>query len=815
MGSVQSTGAAGVLVEAGRDTPSTDLAALLERLAADRLTRLARLRLTAADATPAARATLKEQLRSWLHEHDIDALHFEAPPGFEPVVDELAAEALQIRAYLRLMSNLNLPAFGGPSGLNPASSSNTEWVLTPGLERTSAQAIALDLRDFTATQVTVNGLETPLTLDADHRIAWLIDDLPDTLRIITTHDTIHVPTRDWRPPYDYILGTDGTVRRQAPWVELRRAPGNTRSSVYEVLARTDSGAIARINDQPAHVYRTGVFFDSVHFSPGPNRLRLSADSPAGSRTYEVEIDYAPVAPRSPLPLWIEAKSPTPSENLELLPTDKVRLEFTGSLGQVAIAHVKPGGLRLPMSRVDEGDLSRYSVDLPARRLPVGQDLSIHFELQAAAGRGSIRKRAASTVRVLAGVDEFPLLRTTSSRCPLSYSLGRVRLGGPFRAEYGEGILLQASGRFGRYYRVRLSPTQEGFIHERYVEALPSSQVRPGYHITSLHARPQDPVDAPPYGADVVSIPWSEPVPYTIQADPEGRRLLVTLHGVKSTSTWIQQRSGMRYVERLAWEQIDTETYQVIVHLTTPMIWGYELQPRGKSLVLRLPYPPAPKPSAAPLSHLRIAIEAGHGGSNTGALGLSGLLEKDVNLDTALRLGDLCREAGADIVQLRSADEGIPYFDRIDSLEASGADLVISIHANSAGGGFLRASGTSTYFHNPFWAPFARRVYARMLELQYPEFGVVGSFNYRNIRLSSRPSILVEQAFMSHALDEEQLADPEHRQMIAAKILAGILDYLSDLQASEATLGPLPATAADQPPVSEGDEAAASTSSSGS
>jgi len=47
-----------------------------------------------------------------------------------------------------------------------------------------------------------------------------------------------------------------------------------------------------------------------------------------------------------------------------------------------------------------------------------------------------------------------------------------------------------------------------------------------------------------------------------------------------------------------------------------------------------------------LKGLKIAIEAGHGGSSTGAIGLSGLLERDVNLATALVLGDMCRGAGA-------------------------------------------------------------------------------------------------------------------------------------------------------------------------
>jgi len=62
-------------------------------------------------------------------------------------------------------------------------------------------------------------------------------------------------------------------------------------------------------------------------------------------------------------------------------------------------------------------------------------------------------------------------------------------------------------------------------------------------------------------------------------------------------------------------------------------------------------------------------------------------------------------------------------------------------------------------------------------LKLAEFGVIGSFNYTVIRVSQMPSILVEQAFMSHAEDEEKLADSQFRQQIAEKIYRGIIDYL--------------------------------------
>jgi N-acetylmuramoyl-L-alanine amidase len=73
---------------------------------------------------------------------------------------------------------------------------------------------------------------------------------------------------------------------------------------------------------------------------------------------------------------------------------------------------------------------------------------------------------------------------------------------------------------------------------------------------------------------------------------------------------------------------------------------------------------------------------------------------------------------------------------------------------------------------------------KLLELELNEFGTVGSFNYRVIRMPSRPAILVEQAFMTHAEDEEKLASESFRQKMAQKIFEGITEYLEYLYSEE-------------------------------
>jgi N-acetylmuramoyl-L-alanine amidase len=86
----------------------------------------------------------------------------------------------------------------------------------------------------------------------------------------------------------------------------------------------------------------------------------------------------------------------------------------------------------------------------------------------------------------------------------------------------------------------------------------------------------------------------------------------------------------------------------------------------------------------PLAGLKLAIEAGHGGSNSGAIGLSGLVEKEINLDLSFRLGELCAAMGAEVVQVRDSDRDMALLDKRDIAIKSGAHMLISIHANAGG-----------------------------------------------------------------------------------------------------------------------------------
>ncbi|HKI10592.1 MAG TPA: N-acetylmuramoyl-L-alanine amidase [Candidatus Acidoferrum sp.] len=220
---------------------------------------------------------------------------------------------------------------------------------------------------------------------------------------------------------------------------------------------------------------------------------------------------------------------------------------------------------------------------------------------------------------------------------------------------------------------------------------------------------------------------------------------------------------------------------------------------------------------------RIVIDPGHGGHDTGTIGPTGLMEKDLCLDVALRLGKIIQQKlpGADIVYTRSDDTFIPLEERTHIANEAKADLFISIHANSSPDHGAR--GVETYYLNLRGSPEAMAVAARENAVSQESIhdledvvkqiartekideskelaeDVQDSLS-RRIQKTARPvrnrgvrkapfvvligadmpSILTEISFLSNPSDEQLLKKPEHRQRVAEGLYQGMATYLENL-----------------------------------
>jgi N-acetylmuramoyl-L-alanine amidase len=219
---------------------------------------------------------------------------------------------------------------------------------------------------------------------------------------------------------------------------------------------------------------------------------------------------------------------------------------------------------------------------------------------------------------------------------------------------------------------------------------------------------------------------------------------------------------------------------------------------------------------------RIVVDAGHGGHDTGTIAANGLMEKDLVLDVARRLGRLLQaRMGADVVYTRDDDSFVPLETRTAIANQQQADLFISIHANSSAD--RTARGVETYYLNFTTSADALEVAARenavsensIHELQdlvkkialrdkieeSREFAVdVQTSLYQNLSPRDRglrnrgvrkapfivliganmPSILAEISFVSNPTDARKLQAPEYRQKIADALYKGVTKYVSGL-----------------------------------
>ncbi len=197
----------------------------------------------------------------------------------------------------------------------------------------------------------------------------------------------------------------------------------------------------------------------------------------------------------------------------------------------------------------------------------------------------------------------------------------------------------------------------------------------------------------------------------------------------------------------------------------------------------------PKPGSY-LSGRIIAIDAGHGGSDPGAIGPTGLMEKDVTLDIALRLQKILTEYGAKVVMTRSDDSFVDLYERTAIAGRNGAEVFLSIHINANPS--REKNGTSTYYRRDTGdlAPgvsqadnsrLASLVQSELLRtLGRRSLGVLQS-NFVVLRTSPVPAALAEVAFVSNYEEEQMLRQEAVRQKTAEALVNSLNSYFAPVK----------------------------------
>jgi N-acetylmuramoyl-L-alanine amidase len=169
----------------------------------------------------------------------------------------------------------------------------------------------------------------------------------------------------------------------------------------------------------------------------------------------------------------------------------------------------------------------------------------------------------------------------------------------------------------------------------------------------------------------------------------------------------------------------------------------------------------------------VVVDAGHGGKDSGAYRRYGPPEKMVALDVAQRLNRKLRESQLKTVMTRDSDVFIPLNDRVAIENAQKNSIFVSIHFNDSRRRGIH--GFETYYHSGASFDLANGVQEKLMTIPHSKNGGVHTANFRVLRLSNCPAVLVECGYLSNRSEGNQARDWEYRELLADRIAEAIVE----------------------------------------
>ncbi|MDZ7959678.1 MAG: N-acetylmuramoyl-L-alanine amidase [Aulosira sp. DedQUE10] len=277
-------------------------------------------------------------------------------------------------------------------------------------------------------------------------------------------------------------------------------------------------------------------------------------------------------------------------------------------------------------------------------------------------------------------------------------------------------------------------------------------------------------------ATEIVFPLEVPVPLKVQQSD--RSFTLTLYNT-TAQTDIVRTDDSPLISRLDWRQVAPGQVQYTFNLKKSQQWGYQLRYEGTSLILTLRHPPVIRDKTRKsLSGIKILLDPGHGGKETGASGPTGYLEKDLNLVVSKLLRDELVKRGATVVLTREDDKDVSLVERQAIISQEERAIALSIHHNSLpdDGDAEKIKGFAAFWYNTQSHSLALFLHNYVVKnLGKPSYGVFWD-NLALTRPTVAPSVLLELGFMSNPKEFEQVVNPQEQQKMAKALANGIVEW---------------------------------------
>ena len=545
------------------------------------------------------------------------------------------------------------------------------------------------------------------------------------------------------------------------------APFKTENAVQSsrqfITGNTCKSCSIAINDKPAKVYSTGAFALEINLKPGDTSFIIKSENNGKSATKKINYSYVLPKPAEPVKtLSVESIQIYPEGDLVLWPGDRIKFKVKAlpncvvktiggtALNEMPIASTKGMAGIYQGEYVVQPDDSFFLMKMPV-------------SITDSSGK-TIIKETKNLYSVMSQYTQGIAI-TKGRLAHLEYGLGDDRLGGAKIGYIDSNIVLKIIGKVGTHYKVQLAKSRTAYIPEELVTLMPKGSFAPESLTDKITV----------YGDsiyDYVKLNLFAKLPYQSFQLTEPSKIVVDVFGATNNTNWITQLQTAAEIKAIDYEQVADGIFRISIQLQHHQHWGHSIYYSGNSLIIKIKQ----QPKNLSLDNLTIAIDAGHGGTNNGAVGATGTYEKEITLALSLKLKKALEKEGAKIIMTRDREIFFDNKERILFYRDSTPDLLLSIHLNSSEDPF-RAGGTSTYYRYIGFKPLSLLIYKRLLELGLKEYGNTGSFNFMLNSPTEYPNALIETLFISNLEEEEKILGPGYQQQMVEKIVLGLKDFL--------------------------------------
>ena len=555
---------------------------------------------------------------------------------------------------------------------------------------------------------------------------------------------------------------------EIPFIKLTD-PLNDETNIFTsrqfIVGSTCTTCKLTINSVPVKVYPTGAFAYELNLSEGDSAFQLMAISgklPAVSK--KIFFNYAIPKPAEPVKeLGIERIQIFPEGDLVLMAGDQIQFKVKAFSEANVTTFNGTKLFELPVSQTG-GMPGIYQGVYIIKQTDSFYNIKIPVTITDSAGK-SITKETSNKYAVMSPMASDVAL-TTGRLAHLEYGLGDDRLGGAKVGYIDSMIPLKIIGKVGTHYKIQLARSRTAYIPDDVVTLMPKGSF-PGSSLTNKWNV---------YGDnkyDYVTLGLSARLPYQSMQLINPSKIVVDIFGATNNTNWVNQLQSAREIEQIDYEQVADDIFRITIQLKHKQHWGHTIYYKGNMLIIKIKQ----QPGDLSFKNLTIAVDAGHGGTNIGAGGPTGVAEKNLTLAVSLKIQKALEEAGAKVIMTRTTEAFFDNRERILFYRDSTPDLLVSIHLNSSADP-IHVAGTSTFYRYIGFRPLSNAIYKRMLELGLKEYGNNGSFNFMLNSPTEYPNALVEMLFLSNPEEEMKILDEDFQQEVADKIVLGIKDFLA-------------------------------------